>query len=141
MKPSRPIAVRTLTFLRELSKEYGSTKSMEIWENLSNLIGDDDLKMDVFKLMLNGGKCGTSIKIQQFDGKHKVNGIKALRFWTNCTLFAAKDALESAEKGRATTMKILPIRINDVDNDDNDDIPYERLISELEEVGFTIELV
>jgi ribosomal protein L7/L12 len=136
--PTRPIVIRTMALLRELTKEYGSTKSMEIWEQLSDLLPDADLKMEVFKLMLLGGRYGTNIELRYWNAQYKkVPAIKALRVVTNLGLKEAKDAVDRAEHHNKTT---IPIRIT-LDMDGNrEDIDYDAIMDQMRVVGLDIEI-
>jgi len=134
----RTVVMRSVALLRELSKEYGSTRTMEIWEQLAGLIDDGDLKMEVFKVMLTGGYAGTHIEVRGWDGEKKVTAIKALRLWTNAGLKEAKDAVDAAGQNHRTSFEIA-LRADA--NIDPEDIPYDKIVKHLEAVGLTIELV
>ena len=99
MAIARPILVRTLALLKELSREYGPVETHEIWEKLSDVIPDENLKMDVFKIMLSGGDIGYEFEIRYWDdNKNKIKAIKALRNWTEASLRDSKDAIDNAAK-------------------------------------------
>lgn len=134
----RTIVMRSLSLLRELSAEYGSTRAMEIWEQLAGIIDDGDLKMEVFKVMLTGGLAGTHIEVRYWNGDAKVTSIKTLRYWTNSGLKEAKEAVDAASSGNRTT---FPIREMRDENGEITEVPFDKLVTELEKVGFTIELV
>ncbi len=134
----RTIVMRSVALLKELSREYGSTRTMEIWEKLADLIDDGDLKMEVFKVMLTGGYAGTHVEIRGWNGDAKVTAIKAVRKWTGCGLKEGKEAVEDAGNNIRTS---FPIALISDANIDPEEIPYDTLIKELEDVGLTIELV
>ena len=132
------IVIRSLSLLRALSEEYGSTKAMEIWEKFSGLIDDGDLRMEVFKVMLTGGHAGSHIEVRKWDGVSKVHAIKALRIWTLCGLKEGKEAVEAAANNTRTSFALIKNA-----NDEGEEIAldYERLLKEMAEVGLTVELV
>ena len=132
------IVIRSLSLLRALSAEYGSTKAMEIWEQFSGLIDDGDLRMEVFKVMLTGGYAGTHIEVRKWDGISKVSAIKVLRVWTLCGLKEGKDAVEEAGKNNRTSFQLVK-RYDD--NNEEIELNYEQLLKDMAEVGLTVELV
>ena len=132
------IVIRSLALLRELSTEYGPTRAMEIWEQLADIIGDEDLKMEVFKLMLLGGKAGTHIEVRKWDTLSKVSAVQALRVWTSSPIKKAKSAVEAAEFGIRSSFVIAPMsKMINIE----DGFPYDRITEELEEVGLSIDFV
>jgi len=132
------IVIRSLSLLRALSAEYGSTKAMEIWEQFSNLIDDGDLRMEVFKVMLAGGYIGTHIELRHWNGNKKVTAIKMLIRWTKCGLEEGKDAVEAAGNNLRTSFSLIK-RYDD--SGEETELPYEEIIRELASVGLTVELV
>ena len=135
---TRPIVIRTMALLRELTKQYGSQQSMEIWEKLSDILPDEDLKMEVFKLMLAGGRYGTNIELRWWNTNYKkVPAIKAIRMVSGLGLKEAKDAVERAEHHQTTTM---PIRTSIGMDGNPEDIDYEDIMEQMRLVGLDIEI-
>jgi len=140
-----PILIKTISLLKELKRQYGHQKAHEIWEKLADIIPDENLKMDVFKCMLSGGHLGYQFELQYWNPVQmgigsKVQAIKALRLWTKAGLTECKKAVENAEFGQRSTFEID--RGWRVDEDGHEiDIPYEKFIAELGEVGLTVEMV
>jgi ribosomal protein L7/L12 len=135
----KDVVVKTVSLLRALTREYGAEKSMEVWENLSDLIDDSDLKMDVFKVMLTGGNIGRSLEVISWDGAQKVTAIKALRAATGAGLKESKDAVEAAINGTKTEM-LISGNYHEQTND-GPSINYGRIESDLRAAGLTIEFV
>ena len=132
------IVIRSLSLLRALSAEYGSTKAMEIWEKMSEIIDDGDLRMEVFKVMLTGGYAGTHIELRKWEGDGKVTAIKELRKWTHTGLKEAKDAVEVAATNTRTSHQLR--KQWDAEGDEMA-LPYEKIMEDLAKVGLTVELV
>lgn len=138
MPVPRNVVYRALALLRELGVAYGSTRAMEIWENMADIIDDGDLKMEVFKVMLSGGFTGTHVEIRDWNGVAKVTAIKCLRKWCDVGLREAKEAVEA---GRDKTKSAWEIRTTHDENDELITVPFNKLVKELEEAGLTVELI
>jgi ribosomal protein L7/L12 len=96
----------TLNFIKALKNHYGAEQAMDTWNNLSSALGDDELTMAVFKVMLNGGHYGESVTLIGWNGNNKIHAIKGVREWCDMSLFDAKRAIEAAETGHQTEMAI-----------------------------------
>lgn len=90
----------SIRFVKAISEEYGTEKSHEIWEAMSELI-DPNLKMAVFGAMLNGE--GEDIVLID-HGPQKINVIKCIRQYLDVGLKEAKDISEMPAAGRPFTI-------------------------------------
>ena len=133
------VVMKSVALLRALTHEYGAPKAMEVWEGMSDIIDDADLKMDVFKTMLTGGHAGLNIELMSFDGDQKITAIKALRAATGVGLKEAKEAVEAARDGQKTELPLV------VDKDHNTgqqiEPNYVRIQRDLKAAGLTIEFL
>jgi len=132
------VVMKSVALLRALAKEYGAPKAMEVWEGMSDIIDDADLKMDVFKAMLSGGHVGLNIELWRWDGAQKVTAIKALRAATGCSLKEAADAVEAADIGQRTEM---PLVIHTDNTGQQIEPNYTGIQRELKAAGLTIEFL
>ena len=100
METTDPLLRKTLALLNEINKAKGPERAMEVFQGLGDLIGCEDLKLGVFKVMLSGNYPGDQHAVivrWNNDGNNKVQCIKALRALTLCGLKEAKDTVEAAE--------------------------------------------
>ena len=110
---------------------------MEIWEGMTDLIGDGDLKLEVFRTMMGGYK-GEEIELSNFIGQQKVTTIKMVRAWTGFGLKEAKDAIEEVQTGKTVTVRIAS-HFFDPQNGRQPD--YEEIIRDFKSCGVTAVII
>lgn len=147
----------SLQFLRELKKHYGDEKVHKIWENLTDVIDDSDLKMEVFKAMLTGTTGGTNLILSEWDSSTvpqnsnysntKIPAIKLYRMITGLGLKESKDAIESVQIGQVHSKINVPISevhftgINTNGAAYSTEPDYHKWIKEAEDCGLSIEFI
>lgn len=144
MKQTKTIVVKTLSILREIKKVYGADKADLVWQEMSKTIADDDLTLEIFTILLNGGQGASDFRLVKWhpDSTQSANGkvpaIRKLREWTRIGLKEAKDAVEAAETTQGSNFQIA----RRVDEDGEWlGIEYDRFEREMRAVGLDIEYI
>jgi len=110
-------------FMRVLNEELGTEPALQVWENITNGLGED-IKGRVFVAMLSDYS-GTRVTLAALRGRYfnlnnndivsnpltygyganKVAVIKCLRNYTGMGLKEAKDIMDNMEKGQIAGVK------------------------------------
>lgn len=112
--------------MRSLSLAYGAEKGMELWDQISSVLGPD-IKGKIFLSLLTGqfnDRISVSTRYTP-PGANKVTMIKAIRSATKLGLKEAKDLCDAMALGQEVEIEVEPAH-------------RERAISELRLAGFTI---
>ena len=84
----------SVSFVRAITKCLGPDKGLEIWNTLADL-SSDELKFEVFKLMLNGnGNKARSVTLLSADSDARVATIKMVRRYSGMGLKESKEATD-----------------------------------------------
>lgn len=89
-----------ICFLQSLTEHYGADRGMEMWEEMTNVLGRE-VKGKVFFAMITG-RSSTRVKFSipvQTNGNYNPNAIsviKAIRTASGCSLKEAKDLYDKS---------------------------------------------
>ncbi len=105
-----------ISFIRAINAHYGSEKGLELWNNISETLGDE-IRGKIFFSLLTGENEDTVI-IKALPGTtNKISSIKTIRQYTGLGLLESKLAYESSEY-KTVSVKILePKRRHDMINE------------------------
>ena len=112
--------------MRSLSHAYGPEKGMELWDQISSVLGPD-IKGKIFMALLAGTFADRMTISTRFSppGANKISMIKAIRSATGLGLKEAKDLFDTMETGKEVEIEVDPAT-------------RDRSITELRLAGFTL---
>ena len=89
----------SIRFMQSMTDYYGVDQGMEVWQKISEHMGDD-VKADIFLSLIQGDRPDaiTLYRTSTVDKPNAISVIKLIRTATGCGLKEAKDLWEATER-------------------------------------------